>query len=205
MRGRGRAAAERLKAAVVAQRRGAADELRALVELVVDYDIEIDDDLLDDLMCSTVPGGAIGTPNVHEFVHLELCGLLGLTARQARTRIFEVLNLFYRHPSLWSAVQDLQLDVRRGCFAAMKCAGLSQTDADLVGRQWFHQQAGLGWMAAMDLLDRLIIEADPAKAAEKQAQDAASRNVVFWGHRDGGIDVTARMDVLDAKYLEQTL
>ena len=41
-----RSAAERLKAAVVAQRRGAADELQALVELVVNYDIVIDEDLI---------------------------------------------------------------------------------------------------------------------------------------------------------------
>ncbi|MDO5736772.1 MAG: hypothetical protein Q4P15_09890 [Propionibacteriaceae bacterium] len=205
MEATGRAAAERLQAAVAMQRRGAADELQALVDLVVDYDISIDDDLIDELLVSTVPGGALGTPEVHEFVHLELCGLLGLTAWQARTRIFEVLNLFYRHPTLWSAVQGLQLEVRRGCFAAMKCAGLGQADADVVGRQWFGQQVGLGWKAAMDLLDRLIIEADPAAAAERQAQQAAARDVVFWGQREGGVDMTARLDVLDAKYLDATL
>ncbi|RMB62246.1 hypothetical protein [Tessaracoccus antarcticus] len=58
----GGSAAERLKAAVVAQRRGAADELQALVDLVVDYDIIIDDDLIDVLVTSTVPGGGEGTP-----------------------------------------------------------------------------------------------------------------------------------------------
>ncbi|MEO7587392.1 MAG: hypothetical protein ABIS84_05130 [Arachnia sp.] len=201
-----RSAAERLKAAVVAQRRGAADELEALVELVVDYDIVIDEDLIEELVMSTVPGGGEGTPEVHELVHLELCGLLGVTAWQARVRIFEALNLFYRHRVLWAAVQDLQLDVRRGCVAAMKCAGLSRADADLVGRQWFHEQAGLGWRAAMGLLDRLVIEADPVRAAKKDAEAAACREVVLWGHRENGcIDVTARMDALDALHLDATV
>ncbi|MEO7587230.1 MAG: hypothetical protein ABIS84_04305, partial [Arachnia sp.] len=109
------------------------------------------------------------------------------------------------HRVLWAAVQDLQLDVRRACVAAMKCAGLSRADADLVGRQWYHQQAGLGWKGAFDLLEKLVIEADPALAAKKQAQAAATREVVFWGHREGAVDMTARMDVLDAKYLDATI
>ncbi len=206
MKATGRAAAERLKAALVLQRRGAADELQAIRDLVVDYDIEVDDDLIDELLVSTVSGGAIGTPQVHDFVHLELCGLLGITARQARIRIFEVLNLYYRHPTLWGAVQGLQLDVRRACVAATRCFQLSQADADVVGRQWFHEQAGLSWKAAMDLLDRLVIEVDPTLAAKKEAEAAACREVVLWGHRDNGcIDVTARMDALDAMYLDATV
>ena len=202
----GRAAAERLKAAVLAQRRGAAEELQALVDLVVDYDIDIDDDLIDELVMSTVPGGGEGAPEVHELVHLELCGLLGVTAWQARVRILEALNLFYRHPVLWAAVQDLQLESRRACGAAMKCAALSQADAGLVGQQWFHQQAGLGWRAAMGVLDRLVIEADPVLAAKKETEAAACREVVLWGHRNNGcIDVTARMDALDAMHLDATV
>ncbi len=75
MRASGTTAPDRLQAALVLQRRGAADELRAIHDLVVDYGIDVDDDLTDELMVSTVRGGGDGTPDVHEFVHLELCGL----------------------------------------------------------------------------------------------------------------------------------
>ncbi len=202
----GRAAADRLKAALLAQRRGAADELAAIHELVLGYRIEVDDDLIDALLVSTVPGGGDGTPEIDDFVHLELCGLLGVTARHARSRIFVTLNLFYRHPTLWSAVQALELESGRATFAAARCSQLSREAADVVGRQWYHQQAGLSWKAAFDLLDRLIIEADPELAAKKDAQAAACREVVLWGRRDNGcIDVTARMDALDAMYLDATV
>ncbi len=205
MRATGRAAADRLKAAIAVQRRGAADELLALLDLVVEYGIDIEEDLIDELLVSTVPGGGEGTPQIHEFVHLELCGLLGLSARQARSRIFETLNLYYRHPSLWTAVQGLQLEVRRACVAASLCARLAKDQAETVGRQWYHQQAGLGWKGAMDLLDRLIVEADPALAAKREAENAATREVVLRQYQEGSIDVTARMDVLDAKYLDATV
>ena len=201
----GRAAADRLKAALIAGRQAAADEAMAIHDLVVAYDIEIDDDLIDELLVTSVRGGGEGTPQVHEFVHLELCGLLGVSARHARSRIFEVLNLVYRHPILWAAVQGLGLEMHRAGMAATKCSDLSRADADLVGRQWFHQQEGLAWKAAADLVDRLVIEADPALAKKKQDQVAACREVVLWGHREGVIDVTARMDALDALYLDATV
>lgn len=205
MRATGRPAAETLRAALVAGRQAAADEALAIHDLVVDYDIEIDDDLIDELLVSTIRGGGEGTPDVHEFVHLELCGLLGASARHARSRIFDVLNLVYRHPTLWAAVQGLRLEMYRAAMAASRCCQLSSADADLVGRQWFHQQEGLNFKAAMDLVDRLVIEADPVLAKKKQEQAAAAREVVLRGHRDGGIDVTARMDALDALYLDATV
>lgn len=205
MKATGRAAAERLKTAVIAGRQAAADEALAIHDLVVAYDIEIDDDLFDELLVTSVRGGGEGTPLVHEFVHLELCGLLGVSARHARCRIFEVLNLVYRHPILWAAVQSLRLEMRRAGMAATKCSDLSRADADLVGRQWFHQQEGLAWKAAADLVDRLVIEANPTVAKKKQDQAAACREVVLWGHREGVIDVTARMDALDALYLDATV
>ncbi len=205
MRATGRAAADRLKAALIAGRQAAADEALAIHDLVVAYDIEIDDDLIDELLVSTIRGGGEGTPEVHEFVHLELCGLLGVSARHARSRIFDVLNLVYRHPTLWAAVQGLGLEMYRAGMAASRCCLLSRADADLVGRQWFHQQEGLGWRAAMDLVDRLVIEADPALAKKKQDQAAATREVVLRGHSEGVVDVTARMDALDALYLDATV
>lgn len=205
MKATGRAAADRLKAALLAGRQAAADEALAIHDLVVAYDIEIDDDLIDELLVSTIRGGGDGTPEVHEFVHLELCGLLGVSARHARSKIFEVLNLVYRHPTLWAAVQGLGLEMHRAGMAASRCALLSRADADLVGRQWFHQQEGLGWKAASDLVERLVIEADPALAKKKQDQAAATREVVLWGHREGVIDITARMDAIDALYLDATV
>lgn len=205
MKATGRAAAERLKTALVAGRQAAADEASAIHDLVVAYDIAIDDDLIDELLVSTIPGGGEGTPEVHEFVHLELCGLLGVSARHARSRIFEVLNLVYRHPTLWAAVQGLGLEMHRAGMAASRCCLLSRADADVVGRQWFHQQEGLGWRAAMDLVDRLVIEADPVLAKKKQERAAATREVVVRGHCEGVVDVTARMDALDALYLDATV
>ncbi len=57
MKATGKAAADRLKAALVAGRQAAADEALAIHDLVVAYDIGIDDDLIDELMVSTIRGG----------------------------------------------------------------------------------------------------------------------------------------------------
>lgn len=53
MRVTGRAAAERLKTALVAGRQAAADAALAVDDVVVVYDVAIDDDLIDELLVTS--------------------------------------------------------------------------------------------------------------------------------------------------------
>lgn len=70
---------------------------------------------------------------------------------------------------------------------------------------WLPQQDGLGWTAAFTLLSKLIIDAEPALAAERERAARGSRGVHLWGLHDGVMNLTGRVDVLDARVLDTTL
>ena len=68
--------------------------------------------------------------------------------------------------------------------------------------RWLGRQDGLGWTAAFTLLKKMIIEADQSRAAERERRQRASRGVHVWGLHDGVMNLTGRLDVLDARYLD---
>ncbi|HJE52154.1 MAG TPA: DUF222 domain-containing protein [Tessaracoccus flavescens] len=149
--------------------------------------------------------GGAGTPSVSEFLVLELAGLLECSQPAAASQLADALNLKHRHPRLWGAVIELGIEARRACKAATKCAELPIDVAGQVTDRWYPKQAKLGWTAAFNLLDKLIIEADPAAAAEREAKARAQRGVHIWGLHDGAINLTGRLDVLDGKLLDAAL
>ncbi|CAL8973228.1 hypothetical protein TESS_TESS_02692 [Tessaracoccus sp. O5.2] len=199
---RARHLADGLRAARLARRRAEAEELRLITQLACGYHLEAESDAHDALYEQDEPVGGDGCPLVSEWLSLELAALLGCTSRQATSLIGRALNLRYRHPRLWTAVQQVELDPHRAAAAAARCESLPPDVADEVGVRWAAAQHRLSWGAAMNLMDRLIIEAAPEIAAERERRTLNGRYVSISRYREGSMQVSAQLDVLDAKYLE---
>ncbi|RMB59667.1 hypothetical protein EAX62_07845 [Tessaracoccus antarcticus] len=195
--------------AVTQEKQAQADQLRAIVSLAQNYtaatDSVINDELLDELVEQTTPGGSPGTAPISEFAAMELGPLMGCSPARAKTIMFETLNLYHRHPSLWDAVQDLSLDAHRARKAAGKFGILDPETADTVGRAWVTKQHRFSWQGAIDLCDTLIIAADPAIAAAREARQLQDRNVRLWEPYEATVNLTAKLDLLDAKYVNATI
>ncbi len=57
----------------------------------------------------------------------------------------------------------------------------------------------------MNLIDKLIIEAAPQLAAEEERRTLEARHVSIYAYREGSMQVSAQLDVLDAKYLDAAI
>ena len=198
-----------LLTAMTQEKQAQADQLRAIVSLAHNYCATTasgsDDDLLDELVEDTVTGGSFGTPPISEFAAMELGPLMGASPAQAKTILFETLNLYHRHPSLWTAVQELALDAHRARKAAGRLGVLNPETADRVGKQWVKKQHRLSWQGAIDLCDKLIVAADPVIAAEREARQLRNRNVQLWEPHEATVNLTAKLDVLDGRYVDDTV
>src|SRR5690606_34409043 len=105
---------------------------------------------------------------VSEFLCLEVAGLLGISPTAAAGRIADAVNVRHRHPSMFAALRDLEVDASRACKAAQKCSDLPMDAAERVTRTWLRTQHRLAWTSAFNLLAKLIIEEEPEVAAEKE-------------------------------------
>lgn len=197
--------ADQLRAARVAKRRAEAEELRLVSQLAVGYHLGDESDVHEALYEHDLQVGGEGCPLISEWFSMELAGLLGCTTRQATTLISRALNLRYRHPTLWTAVQQLQIDPHRAAAAAGRCESLPRDIADTVGSRWLKHQHRLSWTAAMNLIDRFIAETAPHIAAEEERKTLEARHVSIYAYREGSMQVSAQLDVLDAKYLDATV
>ncbi len=203
-RSRARGFADALATAHRARLRAEADELLHLTELAAVYTVGYDD-VVEVLVEDRLRVGGKGTPSVSEFLCLEVAALLGCSAMAAAARVADALDLRWRHPGLWAQVQALVLDAGRGLKAAHRCRGLDPETAEAVGTTWGQRQQHLGWKAAFDLLDELVMAADPGEAAVAEDAAAGARRVVV-GHGDDGVsDVYACLDVLDGVLLDGVL
>ena len=202
--GRGRAAGDRLLAGDQLRRRGEAEVIEALVELAASYRLD-EDELTEALVERRIRPGGVGTPTVSEFLSLEIAGLLGCTSTAAAGRLADALNLRYRHPRLYEAVQRLEIDAARALKAASRCCDLHPVISDAVTAAWLAQQKGKGWTAAFNALDRLIVEADTELAAEKERKAREDRGVWTWGAFEGAMNITGKLDVIDARLVDDRL
>ena len=199
-----REAFEDARAAVVLRRRGEAQLIRALCDLAACYRVN-EHDLVAPLVEQFVELGGEGTPTVSEFLRLEVQGLLGCSAPAAAGHLRDAIDLKFRHPRLYEAVQELTLDAPRALRAARRCHDLSPQACDTVSARWLPRQAGLSWTAAFNLLERLIIVADARLAAEKERRAREDRGVWTWGLYEGMLNLTGKLDVLDARFLDERL
>lgn len=197
-------AAKELLAGEELRRRGEAMTIRALCTLASTYRLEIEE-LIAPLAERLVRVGGEGTPAVSEHLRLEVQGLLGCGPHVAAGKLADAVNLRYRHPRLYEAVQELRIDAGRALQAARRCSEVDATVTDAVTARWLRHQEGLGWGAAFNLLDRLIIEADQVWAEEKEHKARAERSVCVWGLYEGVMNLSGKLDVLDARFLDVRL
>lgn len=203
------AAATLLLAAVTQEKQARADQHRAILALAQNYraggGTTISDETIDQLIEEISPRGTFATLPVSEFAGLELGALLGRSEHQANIMILETINLYYRHRPLWDAVQSLTLDAHRANKAAGKFGDLPSALVLRAGRMWVEKQHRYGWQGAIDLCDRIIIQLVPEIAAEKEAARLRAREVRIWELHEGTINLTAKLDPLDAKYVNATV
>ncbi|NHB85058.1 DUF222 domain-containing protein [Tessaracoccus sp. HDW20] len=200
----GRAAGDRLLAGDRLRRRGEAEVIDSLCDLATIYRLD-EDELNEALVERRIRLGAAGTPTVSEYLSLEVAGLLGCTATAAASRLADALNLKYRHPRLYQAVQEMDIDAGRALKAAARCTGLHPIHTDAVTTAWLARQKGKGWTAAFNALDKLITESDVELAAEKERRARQDRGVHAWGAQDGVMNLTGRLDITDARLVDDRL
>lgn len=193
-----------LRLAHLGRRRAEADELMHIAELAACYEVGVDD-VVEVLVERFERLGGEGTPEVSEFLCMEVAGLTECSVIAAASKVADALDLQHRHPTLWLAVQALHLDASRARRAASRCRELPFETAEEVGREWFVRQTGLGWTAAFNLLDELIIQADPERAAAKELDAAQQRKVVLGDFEDGNRTMWAVLDGIDAQLLDSTV
>lgn len=132
----------------------------------------------------SVPSGADGTPLISEFACAEFAALHDLHPLAGAALLRKVANLRHRHPVLWRRV--LAGDVRS--WKALETArlvgrtelGLTQEQARWIDEQSSERVTTLPWGAYVDLVERLIIDADP-EAAETRRLEAETRQGVWTG------------------------
>ncbi|MHA6512497.1 13E12 repeat family protein [Tessaracoccus sp. Z1128] len=196
-----REVAEQLRSVDELRRFAEAQTLTLLCDLADHYEVGYDQ-VVEVLAERRIAVGGVGTPAVSEFIALELAGVLRCTPTAAASKLADALNLKHRHPGLFQAVQEARVEPSRACRAASMCVDLPAEAADAVTDLWVGRQVRLGWTAAFNLLKKMIIEADPAVAAERERRQRASRGVHVWGLFDGVMNLTGRLDVIDARYLD---
>ncbi|MBK8461195.1 MAG: hypothetical protein IPL43_14350 [Micropruina sp.] len=144
-----------------------ADELSLIVDACVQH--RVNEATANRGVERLVAGGADGTPLVGEFLAHELALVLRIPPTAAALRMVAALNLKHRHPRLWTAVQQLELETWQAARVATDCAsaGLSRKAAHWVDEQLATASLMLPWPRAVRHLTSLIIKADPAAAAAR--------------------------------------
>ena len=210
-----RQATIRLRAGVALRRRGEAEELEAICDLAVAYRLD-EADLLDygteiyrdrdtKLPEKLIHPGGEGTPSVSEFLAMEVAALLRCSQTAAIERIASALNLKYRHPMLFEAVINGEVECWLAARAAWLCRDLDPMQAETVTARWLPRQYGLVPSAALGELKKLIIRVDAAAAREREAEARARRGVWLRDEEPGVTSIGGRLDVLDGRIVDERL
>ena len=178
----------------------AARKVMLLAELAANYHLT-EDDVVEVLVEKQIPMGD-GAPSVSEFLCLEVAGLLRCTPAAAGGRIADAVNLKSRHPRLYAEMRELRVSADRACAAARKCQHLPQPVAEQVTDRWMRTQHRHGWTAAFNRLDKEISNAAPEITAARERRTRTQLGVHVWGLHEGTMNLTGRLETLDARYLD---
>ena len=150
-------------------------------------------------------GGADGTPEVPEFLHLEVGAALQLAPERARALMADSLDLKWRHPRLWNRMVAGEMPVWRCLEVARRCVSLSYAQALWVDDRVGDALAGLSWARAKRLVAGEIAAADPGAAAGRE--QGIQRRVEVTSAPETGVvgEVFAVLDAADAVQLDATL
>lgn len=210
-----RQAVARLRAGMDQRRRGEAEELEAICELAVSYRVD-DEELMWEslnrvgesqkyLSEKSTTLSREGLPEISEFLHLEVAAILRCSSVTALEKITTALDLKYRHPVLFEAVINCEIECWVASKAAWLCRGLSPMQAEAVTTRWVPIQYGLTPGAALKELKKLVIRADRKAAREKEAAERADRGVWVREIEGGVASIGGRLDALEGRIVDVRL
>lgn len=157
--------------------------------------------------------GADGTPDVAEFITLEVGPALRMSPQAAQSLICDVLNLRHRLPLVWTHLLDDALEVRVARAIARTTAELDVESCRWVDAQLAPIVSGQSGWKLIDTAKELVVRADTVRAEAKRREALLTRNVAIVpvedaplpGVTSGVADVHARLDLADALRLDATL
>ncbi len=151
--------------------------------------------------------GGDGTPDVPEFLPLEIGGALGMTATRARMFVADALDLKWRHPRLWNRMVEGDIPPWRALVVARMCNGLTHFQAIRIDDAIGDTLPDLAWARAQRLVEGQIAAADPAAAAARERSRLNRRHVgiALRPGTTGAMDVFGVLDTADARQLDTTL
>jgi hypothetical protein len=131
-----------------------------------------------------VPSGADGTPSIREFACAEYATLHGMHPLAGAAHLRKVANLRHRHPRLWRRVLAGEVPAWKALETA-RLVGRDELGLTLEQAHWIDERSAAKittqpWTGYLDLLERLIIDADP-EAAETRRLEAETRQGVWAG------------------------
>lgn len=143
-------------------RRAEADKIESLCDLAEAYNLDDEELLIDVLIDQKVGSGPQVHPWCPEMVSLEIGTLLGIPTLHAASELSAALDLKYRHPRLFEAVVNLEIEVDRALMMVSRCRDLHPMLLDEITAAWLKQQNKLTWTQAKRLVDKLVTQADPS-------------------------------------------
>ncbi len=206
---------ERLRTGIAMRRRGEAEELEGICDLALAYRLD-EADLLDygtaihrdrdtKLPEKLIRPGGEGTPSVSEFLAMEIAALTRCSQTSAIEKIATALNLKYRHPMLFEAVINGEVEKWLAARVAWLCRDLNPMQAEKVTARWLPLQYGLVPSAALRELRKLITRVDEAAAREREAEARAQRGIWLRDLEPGVTSIGGRLDVLDGRIVDERL
>ncbi len=197
----------RLRHSVQLRRQADVDEMQALADLAAEHSWSTEDEF-DVTRERAVRLGADGSPQVGEFLPLEVAAVKGISVTAATWLVRDVVNLQSRHPLLWGCVSRGEVQPYQAFQVAQLAAKyeLTQSQAHEVDAALAPKLGTLGWARLMRLARGMIalIAADAMTAAADRAREArfcriapADEPVVS--------ELWARLDTADAQQLDATL
>ncbi|GAB3622726.1 hypothetical protein GCM10027418_08080 [Mariniluteicoccus endophyticus] len=154
-----------------------------------------------------LPVGADGTPDVAEFLVLEVGPALGVSPAAASQQITDVLNLQHRHPRLWAHViaGHVRFAAARKVAQTVAARGLPQAQALRVDERLAPWAPGWGTTKMVNQAERLCAVIDP-EGEEHRRQRALDERYVNTQPAGGGvIELSARLDGPAGLRLEATI
>lgn len=175
-----------------------------LIELARHYSVT-QDMLGIHLVEKAMPFGGLGTPELSEFLALEVGAALGLSETAAAHVLRSVLNLHYRHPRLWDAFRAGKIRRWEADKLTELCADLSPEAADWVDRRVALKVGSVSFAHLRKLTAGWTAQADPALAAAKEEAHRRSREVHLYDHAHGSSTIIGRIATTDAQALERAI
>lgn len=154
-----------------------------------------------------IPGGADGTPHIAEFVVGGIAAMLGISPESGFCRVASLLNLRHRHPSLYRGAIEGDIPLWQAQNVADRCssAGLSAEACRVFDRLCETALRYQPWSRVRTNIDRWIIQADPALAAERAERAKVSRFVRVGQFESGQCSLWGQLDAADGVAFDQAI